>query len=552
MHFVLHFLNQFLKEEYIKVFGVFITSIAINLVQTKGISETSSKLIDAVHHNRVPDINKKFHIYCALLFMMLVLYYIYYTIENDLLTKLKSWARHKMLEALILVNSDRFSDENFTKLNSPIHRVADLFVAILNKFVSNILPNLLYLLIVTAFFLTVSPMLSLFFFVGNVVICLYYYYFFDDMIKTNIEYEEKLFQTDSHLIDVLNNMDKIVYRGQSKEEILSFLDRSNDNIESGMKYYSMINNHSTVVSLIIWFVLILSIWYMLQMFLKKKMTPVFFVTSLTILLLYKEKIEWLLSEIPDTLGYMGRIQTTLEYFGHVDKFYETILQDNRFDSKKVEFKKIEFKNVSYKYNGTTTNVFDNRSYIVHPVDSQIIGITGPSGRGKSTFVKLILKMYKSDEGEILIDDVNIDKLDPGYIRENITYVNQNSKLFDKKVVDNMLYGCGDREICNYFLKRIMTYPNIAKLYKNMDIETKEAGSLGENLSGGQRQVVNMIGGLINPSRILILDEPTNALDPTLKKEVIGLIKEFSKYKQAVMIITHDKDVFKIFDTELRM
>ena len=456
MHFVLHFLNQFLKEEYIKVFGVFITSIAINLVQTKGISETSSKLIDAVHHNRVPDINKKFHIYCALLFMMLVLYYIYYTIENDLLTKLKSWARHKMLEALILVNSDRFSDENFTKLNSPIHRVADLFVAILNKFVSNILPNLLYLLIVTAFFLTVSPMLSLFFFVGNVVICLYYYYFFDDMIKTNIEYEEKLFQTDSHLIDVLNNMDKIVYRGQSKEEILSFLDRSNDNIESGLKYYSMIKNHSTVVSLIIWFVLILSIWYMLQMFLKKKMTPVFFVTSLTILLLYKEKIEWLLSEIPDTLGYMGRIQTTLEYFGHVDKFYETILQDNRFESKKVEFKKIEFKNVSYKYNGTTTNVFDNRSYIVNPVDSQIIGITGPSGIGKSTFVKLILKMYKSDEGEILIDDVNIDKLDPGYIRENITYVNQNSKLFDKKVVDNMLYGCGDREICNYFLKRIMT------------------------------------------------------------------------------------------------
>ena len=73
------------------------------------------------------------------------------------------------------------------------------------------------------------------------------------------------------------------------------------------------------------------------MFFKKKMTPVFFVTSLTILLLYKEKIEWLLSEIPDTLGYIGRIQTTLEYFGHVDKFYETILQDNRFENKKVEF-----------------------------------------------------------------------------------------------------------------------------------------------------------------------------------------------------------------------
>jgi len=457
-----------------------------------------------------------------------------------------------MLEALILVNSERFSDENFTKLNSPIHRVADLFVAILSKIVSNILPNLLYLCIVTAFFLTVSPMLSLFFFIGNLIICCYYYFFFEEMINTNIEYEKKLFKTDSHLIDVLNNMDKVVYRGQSKEELLSFLDRSNDNIDSGMKYYSLIKNHSTIVSFIIWFVLILSIWYMLRMFLNKQMTPVFFVTSLTILLLYKEKIEWLVSEIPDTLGYVGRIQTTLDYFGHVDKFYETILQENRFEKRQLDFKKVEFKNVTYKYNGATTNVFENRSYIIKPVDSQIIGITGASGRGKSTFVKLILKMYKSDSGEILIDDVNIDKLDPSYIRENITYVNQNSKLFDKKVVDNMLYGCGDKDICKYFLKRIMAYPHIAKLYKNVDIETKEAGSLGENLSGGQRQVVNMIGGLINPSRILILDEPTNALDPALKKEVIGLIKEFSKFKQAVMIITHDKDVFQIFDTELRM
>ena len=554
MHFIFHFLRQFLEEESFRTIGVFCAAILINLVQTKGVSETSSKLIDAVHHNRMPSIMELFYTYSGLLLLMVVLYYTYYTLENDLLTKLKSWSRHKMLEALILVNHENFSDENFSKLNSPIHRVADLFVAILNKIISNVLPNLIFLLVVSAYFFTVSPMLSLFFFVGNVIVVFYYWYFYDDMIKKNVEYEDKLFDTDSHLIDVLNNMDKIVYRGQYKEEIASFEKQSHENVKSGIAYYSMINNHSTVVSLIIWFVLVISLWYMLKMFMKKQMTPVFFVTSLTILLLYKEKIEWLLSEIPETFGFIGRIQTTLQYFTHIDKFYETILQKNRFtdDSKNLEFRKIEFKNVSYKYNGATTNVFENRSYVVYPVDSQIIGITGPSGRGKSTFVKLLLKMYKSDAGEILIDGKSIDSIDPTYLRENITYVNQNSKLFDKKVVDNMLYGCGDREVCSYFLKRIMTYPNITKLYKNVDIETKQAGMLGENLSGGQRQVVNMIGGLINPSRILILDEPTNALDPALKKEVIGLIKEFSQYKQAVMIITHDKDVFRIFDTEMKM
>ena len=62
----------------------------------------------------------------------------------------------------------------------------------------------------------------------------------------------------------------------------------------------------------------------------------------------------------------------------------------------------------------------------------------------------------------------------------------------------------------------------------------------------------MIGGFINPSRILVLDEPTNALDPILKKEVIQMITDFKQYKQCILIITHDKEVFNIFDRELKM
>jgi ABC-type lipoprotein export system ATPase subunit len=93
----------------------------------------------------------------------------------------------------------------------------------------------------------------------------------------------------------------------------------------------------------------------------------------------------------------------------------------------------------------------------------------------------------------------------------------------------------------------MKYPKISELYKNVDINNKDAGALGENLSGGQRQIVNVVGGLINPSKILILDEPTNALDKELKKELLGIIKEFQKYKKCIIIISHDADCFKLFD-----
>jgi ABC-type lipoprotein export system ATPase subunit len=98
----------------------------------------------------------------------------------------------------------------------------------------------------------------------------------------------------------------------------------------------------------------------------------------------------------------------------------------------------------------------------------------------------------------------------------------------------------------------MKYPTIQKLYKNIDLEHKSAGGMGEHLSGGQRQVVNILSGLINPSKILILDEPTNALDLTIKKELLGIIYSFRKYKHCIIIITHDRDVYPLFDERINL
>ena len=119
-------------------------------------------------------------------------------------------------------------------------------------------------------------------------------------------------------------------------------------------------------------------------------------------------------------------------------------------------------------------------------------------------------------------------------------------------MDNILYGCNDIDVCSSHLKEIMRYPKVGELFKNMDIYNKNAGSLGDNLSGGQRQVVNIISGLVNPSKILILDEPTNALDGELKREILNLIKDFKKHKQCIIIITHDRDVFPLFDEKIEI
>jgi ABC-type bacteriocin/lantibiotic exporter with double-glycine peptidase domain len=176
-----------------------------------------------------------------------------------------------------------------------------------------------------------------------------------------------------------------------------------------------------------------------------------------------------------------------------------------------------------------------------------IGIVGYSGKGKSTFVKMILKLYKCDSGRILIDGKDIQDIDTMYIRNNITYVNQNLKLFDTKVIENILYACTDLDVCKSNFNEIQKYKKIQEMLKRIDIHNKSAGLAGEHLSGGQRQIVNVINGLINPSKILILDEPTAALDGEVKNELLQLINDFKKHKQCIIIITHDRDVYPLLD-----
>jgi len=261
-----------------------------------------------------------------------------------------------------------------------------------------------------------------------------------------------------------------------------------------------------------------------------------------------------LQNLPDYLEFVGRLEYIIQDFNTMlgDKENLLTIENKRYSFKVLDFAKIEFKNVSFHYNQQhDTKIFTDLSLTIH-TQNKIIGMTGLSGKGKSSFAKLLLRLYEPNAGTILIDGVDIQTVDPVYIRENITYVNQNSKLFDKKIIDNMSYGCSDLAICEKHLGEIMQYPTIQQLYKNVDVLNGKAGSLGENLSGGQRQVVNIISGLINPSKILILDEPTNALDSALKEEVLAMIQHFRQYKQCIIIITHDRDVYSLFDETLQI
>jgi ABC-type bacteriocin/lantibiotic exporter with double-glycine peptidase domain len=356
------------------------------------------------------------------------------------------------------------------------------------------------------------------------------------------------YDNEASLLEIMHNFDKIIYRGQTEYESRMFADKSKDAFEKALDFQNTLENYGLYINFLVSVIVAVLLWCIIAAFYSKEITATYFITAMTMLVLYRDKMSGVVQIIPDCVEFVGRTDTVLKHFKDIslDKV------ENEFEHKELPFHIIEFKNVAFKYKASATDVVSDMSLRFDTSKHDIIGITGLSGKGKSTIMKILLKMHTVKEGTVYIDGVNIDEISPDYIRKNITYVSQNGKLFDRVVLDNIMYGCSYPDTCSAELQRVLRYPKVRDLFKNLDIENKRSGNLGENLSGGQRQVVNIIGGLINPSKILVLDEPTNALDAALKLEIMRLIQDYSKTKNAILIITHDKEMIPIFDTVVKM
>ena len=552
MNIVYNLLQHFFYEEQWNTILMIVTSFIINIIQTNGISYITAKIIDFIHKNKKMLVYEffKYFVFASISYIILYNYYKYF--QNKLLTKLRQWLRYQLVKAMLLVNNDNFSEINFTKLNSPINRISSVSFMVFNDFITYLLPNVTFLIIISCYFLLKNAAFGISFIIGNLILIFYLYLNWENMLVYNEDYEKHVNDTESYLQEILNNIDKIIYRGQTLNEIDIFSNKTDKSINKAFEFYSITSFHGTIMNCIVFIIIFLSIGYLIFLFFNKQIDFTIFVAFFTIILLYRDKMITVIQQIPDFIEFLGRSESVLTHFKNMENSYDLLKKnENQYKKVNLEFNKIYFENVSFGYQSSDKLLFEKINLTLE-IDNKIIGMVGLSGKGKSTFMKLVLKLYKPKNGNIYIDGQNIDMIDPDYIRNNITYVNQNSKLFDKKVIDNLLYGCLDLDTCNAYLKKIMQYKKINELYKNVDINNHRSGALGENLSGGQRQVINIIGGLINPSKVLILDEPTNALDPELKTELLQLIRDFKKYKKSIIIITHDRDVYSLFDEVIKI
>jgi len=539
---------KYLSEEKWYIVIISIITLLINLFQINGISIITANIIESLQLNKIA-LAKRYYVYFIIVSVLfLLLYHAYKHYQNLLFTKLSNWLKRELVDFIIKSNNENMASINFSKLVSPINRITNSIYGVFYRILIHLFPDLIFILVINMYFVYINIPIGLVFFITNIFLLIYMFTGWTDVMKDREDYEDFANENEKYLIDMFNNIEKIIYRGKGADEINIYGDKSIISTEKAIRFYKNVDHRVLLLNVFLSITSFILIAGMFYLYVNKMVSIENFIALFTIILLYRDRLSGSFESLVDYIEFFGKLNYVAETFVELAGEYEEI-STKEYEKVDLQFDNIRYENVSYQYPGTDSPVFDEFNIDLDTED-KIIGITGISGKGKSTFVKLLVKLYRPSGGTIYIDGVDISEVDPSYLRKHITYVNQSSKLFDTKIIENILYGCSDHDACYGHLDEIVKYPKIAELYRNLDFHNGKVGNLGEKLSGGQRQITNIIGGLVNPSKILILDEPTNALDPKLKEEIIQLISDFKKHKKCIIIITHDRDVYPLFTEHL--
>ncbi len=197
--------------------------------------------------------------------------------------------------------------------------------------------------------------------------------------------------------------------------------------------------------------------------------------------------------------------------------------DAKHPEKEVENGKIEFKNVSFRYYKNSEEAVLNNINLIIDAGSTV-GIIGSTGCGKTTLVSMIPRLYDVDEGEVLVDGVNVRDYSLYNLREGVSMVLQKNVLFSGTIKENLLWG--DQDATNEEIFAAAKSAEADKFVTSFtDGYDSDLGQGGSNVSGGQKQRLCIARALLKKPKILILDDSTSAVDTATEASIRRAFKE---------------------------
>ena len=201
-----------------------------------------------------------------------------------------------------------------------------------------------------------------------------------------------------------------------------------------------------------------------------------------------------------------------------------------------DVQKLEFKNISFQHAATQFKAIEDISFTVKK--GETIAFVGPSGAGKSTLVKLLVGLYRPQEGNIFYNDIDGSDIDFDLLRGQIGFVTQDTQLFSGTIKENLLFvapNATEKDLMGA-LEKASCQNILAKADKGIDSVIGEGGL---KLSGGEKQRLSIARSLIRKPRLLIFDEATSSLDSITEEAISNTIRNISADKnQITVLIAH--------------
>lgn len=204
----------------------------------------------------------------------------------------------------------------------------------------------------------------------------------------------------------------------------------------------------------------------------------------------------------------------------------------------IQYGDVELRDVCFSYFQDDQNPILSHLTWSIPAGRRV-ALRAPSGSGKSTLMKLLLKLYQPNAGEIRMDGIPLSHIDRTHLRESIHYVNQRTVLFHDTVMNNVLFGSPsfvEESDVEELVDRYHLQPILGDLHRMVDYG-------GVNLSLGMQKVIFLLRGVLHARRpqtkLLVLDEPLSSLDPYTRQSVVKMLREACR-ACTLIVITHDE------------
>lgn len=483
---------------------------------------------------------------CIVLFLWALKQFLHYqlnVLDAKFIPLLTAYFRKEMVEKILYYHEKRPENPKIGQLLSKIIRLPVLIRDIFHQIRQPILPNVLILLFGTAYMFYINQKLGGLMMLGVISFVVIAKSYFSDVVEEIKTVHQLYDEVHEEIDDVLSNATSVYSAATIPDELeriseaqMSYGKQLQQGIQDTAKFKFIFNAT--------YFGMFVSVGYYTIYLYKTGKITIANATSVFLVLLFclmgLNDISNVIRDFTFNIAGLMEMQTYLD-----EIFVDEGVSSVSFENKSIDFlQDIIFNHITVKVGDKT--VYDDFSSTIP--SKMLTGIIGSVGKGKSTLLKVLMRMQTLITGNVFVGNVNCKEISMETLRGSMAYVPQTISLFNRSVLENIKYG--SKDVTPEDVEDLLNLYNITEI-SNKDF-SRIAGKGGCNLSGGQKQIILILRALLKKAPVILMDEPTSALSVASKNMFFNLLQQINDGTRTIIISTHDEDLMRRCDNILEI